>query len=124
MPCHHRWSQCEQLYILIGSPLTVISITTSSRERQVGHFIPRDIDAHPGPLEDLLINSRSTPTRSGLSNPRNPGQPRETPGVPGNPSRAAPAPPQWRLTTLSTAAALKAMWAPIDRPSVRVLHAR
>lgn len=38
MPCHHRWSQCEQLYILIGSPLTVISITTSSRERQVGHF--------------------------------------------------------------------------------------
>lgn len=61
MPCHHRWSQCEQLYILIGSPLTVISMTTSSRERQVGHFIPCDIDRAGAGLEhgvdQLFVNA-------------------------------------------------------------------
>ena len=80
MPCHHRWSQWEQLYILIGSPLTVISITTSSRERQVGHFIPCGIDARAGPLECRLINSRSTP--KALIRGAQPGDPGR-PGCPG-----------------------------------------
>ena len=39
IPCHHRRSQWEQLCIVIGSPLTRISITTRWRVRQVGHLI-------------------------------------------------------------------------------------
>jgi hypothetical protein len=38
-PSHHRWSQGEQLRSVIGSPRTVMWISTSSRVRQQGHFM-------------------------------------------------------------------------------------
>jgi hypothetical protein len=133
MPCHHRWSQCEQLYILIGSALTVISITTSSRERQVGHFIPCGIDRTHLALERMHINIPSTlhgPRRRGAAGGMGrrgvaEGGRRGWPGVAGRGDRQDhPKNHQWMLTTLMTAAALKAMWAAMDIPSLPVLQAR
>ena len=50
MPCHHRRSQCEQLYMVMGSPPTRMSMTTRWRVRQAGHFIGWIVDCAGDPL--------------------------------------------------------------------------